>query len=1353
MALDDWFKNAPKMSRVERDLYNLSGKLPNSYTDRLRVAGFDVARIPGAFTVSKDGHKHSTYDQAPRPAEPGEGSRWSNKVYQKILKQGLKGTYVPRATTRSQMVEEGLATAQRKAIARTQLRRGTTSPSPVGNQHIQEHPSFIVRKANGAVVDKSLDAHDVKRGRWRMPETSSVKELIRSAAFAPEGKDVNHYKAQIANGLRLVFGAHVPDELTDFGRIPMGDTKAWFTYGQKVSDYAREHPDRLYNYNYIPPEAIDNGPKPWYNQPVKPDPYTKDYNSVKARQESDAKLRKLAGLDEIVKEATQTTAVSAADIGAEIDHDTRKIVGGISSYIEEAIPKAKWNDEEVLKSGKRTWVRGEDSTWKRVGGPPTKTEQAAINKANFVEDGFTPSPYGPGRRILTEAEKNLQQAAAWKQWQKTLSGFGAASTSMAESAASMAFSGRFKLANYLGSYDNEEKRRKYLHEAGIDPDAAHGRRLLKMAQLEYNRRNGEPEVSNWQRYGRGAEASWNPRANPNLRTGDAAFNDGYLNGWKGKNPNPWWENQYTKDNPLGFNWEGRAWYGPTKIQGNNPGTWLGVQGKDIKSYRAKLYGDPLNKAYTGLGSDNMYLQDPGPWRGVAHISDKAGDGLAGRGNNTWGPQDYIDKGIVESETKNASVGQITKPGLMSVFSMAATAVQKLGEAATKAGAEIKRTWHAFSSEAQGIYDASEYFVPGPFKGATSRLFKAGLQAGNAVVEKKAGYLQGMGQIMTGNIIGGIGTIKRADIKSWGQGIQSQINMWAGVAELIIAPFKMVANAARWLWSNLRLFGAGLLNIVGQFNQLGLPLTMLTGVHYRDMQRSYVADSMIGAGKGTTNSVYESFSGAQQDLYTFGKLDEHRLISAAMLGVFNDVYSYGGNTQAQYGSMVNNIYRQLQNASPSGQQRIMNLARGIDDTLPARLQQMKNLGISDYTQIQDGSWIRGRGITQYTATDAQRARYTAAGMEFTALKESMSESKNIIAERLWRAIGKPALSGLNDIFYALANGGSWRQALASVKEKAKELWSNIAKEFGLNQDFGGFISDIGTKLKNMLWGIVPIAGDVIAKVVSFLGEGVASFITTFQPVINRFLTELSTIKFGVDWKNMSLKLSTKDSRQQEYLADQERVGWSAAAWFTNAARNRSYIQGRVVEGKLRDVLGMDSNTTPLMDEYEELLRTGEFQEGSQEAIDWLGREATRRYYAPKHSVATFFGAKSDRVLKEKTRKSSWARGMLQFEADPDNWDVHKNGAFTDDLANRLADTIRELMAALGDTTRRSAKDFIEGMIKVGEAAKLAVDFTVNGKKAAEASVDAQGRVAVKAVDLQSVHVVDKTLTILTGGYGQ
>lgn len=662
-------------------------------------------------------------------------------------------------------------------------------------------------------------------------------------------------------------------------------------------------------------------------------------------------------------------------------------------------------------------------------------------------------------------------------------------------------------------------------------------------------------------------------------------------------------------------------------------------------------------------------------------------------------------------------------------------IKKTGDALTLLGQVANQTANAFESlnntintQAKGIYQAGSYFVPQPFKEAGGRLFQSGLTAWNSdlyartkniglfgdIASLMGGTMSGAagGFFLTGGpvgaVLGGLGGAAIGGINAWknyksrsltsrGQDIISRIDLWSGISEMLIAPLRILGSSFRIATNLLGKFNHALLGTISQMSSLGIPLTNLTGMTYSDMQKSYIADTMIGKSKGTTSSNLNSFANAQMDLYSLGQLNQDRLIAAAMTGTFGSVYAYGGDTQAQYAETINTLLRKMQNADPREKQRIMTLAGKIDNTMPTTLQQLDNLAAlnpayRDYRYLQSEQWRRDRGITQYTATQKQRARYTEIGMEYTALTESISNTRYRIAARLWDAFGKNFMSGVNDVFDRLADG-DWAGAYEKIKRALSGLWENVTRMLQRGGiDTSNIKQNIKAAFANLVNGAVPVLAELVAQYVKIVGQGWKLIAETTIPWIDEIISRLSMTRFDIVKDENSLTGFRLDVKTLQKSNWSEAVGAMSTdkkarkfiagmlADTTSESGSTNFMWGEAIRNKQ---IKLDSASDTELNEYFKMWGPMHMRIGN-DSIDI--RNATELHEAvPKLYSLYEYGMKQD---NNKSKRTGLAWRILTPGADVNEYGVLASSGITKSSVGTMIDkvfqdtlvpTIRELGA--------------------------------------------------------------------------
>ncbi len=375
----------------------------------------------------------------------------------------------------------------------------------------------------------------------------------------------------------------------------------------------------------------------------------------------------------------------------------------------------------------------------------------------------------------------------------------------------------------------------------------------------------------------------------------------------------------------------------------------------------------------------------------------------------------------------------------------------------------------------------------------------------------------MGGVVGGAIGGGVNlvtqvvgnTVEAQTNRKWYQAA-SNMNMLGMGFDIITMPIRALRSATTSLTKDFLRLGSFLKGVtfdgLSQMSQLGNPLTTLTGVSYSDYQGLERAETMLGLGKGSLNTMSEDFAKQMQLLYSTGQMNQRRVVASSMLGVFSDVYGPQGSLE----STINNLMKK--DLSP----RDMALASEINSSLPQILQVMKDIGVTTLAQLKNPNLsrnmyfnpIRGPGEGGRRIWDAssgtyvnERTAFRQDAYEFGAFKGSMANTGMRVADRIWRSGGKDLANSVSNILDTFASGGS-----------LKELWSSLK---GLS--VGGFsISDIWGKIRDgldTLWSgnLLPKLAELVGTLGDIYLSGIDRLINTLAPLINTGLNALMNLK--------------------------------------------------------------------------------------------------------------------------------------------------------------------------------------------------------------------------------------------------
>lgn len=304
---------------------------------------------------------------------------------------------------------------------------------------------------------------------------------------------------------------------------------------------------------------------------------------------------------------------------------------------------------------------------------------------------------------------------------------------------------------------------------------------------------------------------------------------------------------------------------------------------------------------------------------------------------------------------------------------------------------------------------------------------------------------GAGINLASNIVGGN---EERKVTKANQELASRINFLSAGFNTLLAPIRLLRNA----------LGGGL-NIWHRLGgiwgtQYGMPLTHLSSVNSSSYAAMLQSDTFLGMKAGTLNSIHNNITLGQAGLYTSGQFDEKRLVAAARLGVFGDVYgSLGGDSKVQFAHTVDSLLSQMDGASDAKKQEISYLASQIDPNLPNILERMRRFKEAGYysgsfSGFQDGSAF---GMRQWNMIDKENARWEWTAGQFGAGRTQFGFAMKRLATPLWD-IARPLVNMTNEALNGLAASLSEPNGdrIAKIKEAGTKFWGDVMEYFGLDR---------------------------------------------------------------------------------------------------------------------------------------------------------------------------------------------------------------------------------------------------------------------------------------------------------------
>lgn len=678
---------------------------------------------------------------------------------------------------------------------------------------------------------------------------------------------------------------------------------------------------------------------------------------------------------------------------------------------------------------------------------------------------------------------------------------------------------------------------------------------------------------------------------------------------------------------------------------------------------------------------------------------------------------------------------------------------------------FERLEQAFKGEVSGIKGAARGVIPSILYDPLSRITDAGMNGLNAYLANiKAGVRAtgaigsglmgtGMGMLGMGNPVGlgfmiggGVlkagtqiwGNAKEAQITRWGENIQNNLNTLGFLQDMILMPFRLLGNALKLATRGLTAFTSGLRFVSNLMSggltglqQMGNPLTGLTGVGYGSYMGSLSADAASLLGAGTLNSVYNDFAAQRMALYTTGKLDTNRLVAASMLGVFNEAYGYTMNEEGSFGNMIDKILASTAGMSDLEKKRTFALANNINPNLGAVLQTMDTLGISTYAGLQrpGGMWGYSQG-----AYDSFRPGWQRAQWEYQYAGTQWDTTKRRLATSIWNAGGKTIYNAFNETMAAVASG-DWEAVgekikfiWTTIKEGANSVWDAISETFGLG----------GKSLSQVIWGglakgltvlrdnILPIFNNIWDSIIDVMIDKFSNFISylgTIRLDFGELVKAIQGKKHGdiLTYLGDTTAMGTWGGIQQQAVPELDRLAQVATAFDVKYGRKFLSAGGYwgpgfgskhvIEEGGL---LGADAYV------YDNVIRG--FQ-------DWAKRtgELTPDQLADLNSMLAdagfgyaFTGSGDEAFLDFLAQSGQNAAGAAFLHGQ---WSTEsaKRGSVPYRLATELNAIRKKGQDVVGSPILNSLIDYANS--------KATLDITVNGKGVASMSVAADGSMAL------------------------
>ena len=485
--------------------------------------------------------------------------------------------------------------------------------------------------------------------------------------------------------------------------------------------------------------------------------------------------------------------------------------------------------------------------------------------------------------------------------------------------------------------------------------------------------------------------------------------------------------------------------------------------------------------------------------------------------------------------------------------------------------------------------------------------------------------------------------------------------------------------------------------MNDFASIGLPLTSLTGQAYPGYQYSTLADRLFHQSAGTNASGYAQMENTSQALYSLGQVNTQHLISSALLGQFSEAYAADGNTEEHYINMMNSIAAQVKGAgSQKERARLMYLAGNIDSSMPSKIQQMLNLGVSDYGSLMDGRFTKSRGMFFRAIDKGERNQFDLNNYEWGAAQEQFRNSRMRIVNVLWNNWGKTLVNAGNEVLDMFARG-DWKGGVDKALETIKNLWGKLKNAF---EEHGGMegLKKIGNWFKDVLEAILPHILRWGAKLVELSGDIMLRLTRTIEEPLARLITDLGNIRITPEWENGGISFNFRRQKANSWDAGMEVKGADYGdKHFTKAFY--SFMSG----ANAKDLLDRAAHAGVAGDALKMAAFLGSATQGVGET--YIDREGNRGW---KLNAEKYFGSAYVDTMKQKgwVNSEGYFTNMYDLNKaigtfysafdpnDPMNYNTvtpNSYAAAAGAVNSSILDTVREIQGILEEMTGMAANE--------------------------------------------------------------
>ena len=319
--------------------------------------------------------------------------------------------------------------------------------------------------------------------------------------------------------------------------------------------------------------------------------------------------------------------------------------------------------------------------------------------------------------------------------------------------------------------------------------------------------------------------------------------------------------------------------------------------------------------------------------------------------------------------------------------------------------------------------------------------------------------------------------------------------------------------------------------LANMSEIDTPLYNLTGISYgRGYNELSRGDYLFGMRRGATNSIIESIEFAKQGLFTLGKYDKNKLVSAAMLGILNTGFmNPGTNGVDNYKEMMDTLWAKFKNTSNKG--RFMYLLNEFNPEMAKQFQTRTDMDA--FFSTARGDRYANRKMYYNDLTYDQSNEFKAIRGIQASFAESIKNSLMKIAAGIYNWKGFDFMNKYVGIVGSAANAFADDKPDLALKiigagirdffKGLEDTWAE-AKDFFKLKGLKEIILNEGAKVWNLLKiEFVKFADfmlTTIEPVLPKITDGIKSLFLLFYEQFKKLFDFVGSIRLNIDLNKLA-----------------------------------------------------------------------------------------------------------------------------------------------------------------------------------------------------------------------------------------